>query len=80
MAKKYLFPYAKADGRCHDCNVLLGEVHHEGCDVERCPDCLGQAIGCECKKPIKFPDKIPFGLEDEKIRKIIEDFNSNKKE
>jgi hypothetical protein len=23
-------------------------VHHPGCCVERCPACLGQALGCEC--------------------------------
>ena len=75
MAKKYLFPYAKADGRCHDCNVLVGEVHYEGCDVERCAHCLKQAIGCDCKMDTPFSYRIPFGLEDKRIRKVIEEFN-----
>lgn len=32
---------------CHDCAVALGEYHHFGCDVERCPTCSGQLISCE---------------------------------
>lgn len=37
------------DRRCHDCGVLPGGYHHQGCDDERCPRCgSGQAIGCDC--------------------------------
>ncbi len=34
--------------RCHDCYVLPGQVHHHGCDMERCPACGDQSIGCDC--------------------------------
>lgn len=34
--------------RCHDCNITAGGYHHPGCDVERCPKCKGQLIGCNC--------------------------------
>jgi len=33
---------------CRDCKTPLGGVHHPGCCVERCPACLGQALGCPC--------------------------------
>lgn len=34
--------------RCHDCGARKGHYHHYGCDVERCPVCHGQFIGCDC--------------------------------
>lgn len=34
---------------CHDCRVIKGQFHVPGCDVERCPVCGGQIIGCECE-------------------------------
>lgn len=33
---------------CHDCAAAPGQLHVCGCDVERCPKCGGQLIGCEC--------------------------------
>jgi len=36
------------DGVCYDCNVGPGMHHHPGCDLERCPRCGGQMIGCDC--------------------------------
>ena len=33
---------------CHDCAVIRGEYHVPSCDVERCPACGDQAIGCDC--------------------------------
>ena len=35
-------------GRCPDCAALPGNVHHHGCDVERCPRCRRQSISCDC--------------------------------
>lgn len=36
--------------RCHDCNILnkKGNIHHFGCDMERCPKCKKQIISCQC--------------------------------
>ncbi len=47
-------PYGKEQdewptGPCHDCGVLKGQFHVELiCDVEECPRCGGQVIGCHC--------------------------------
>src|SRR5690606_30243886 len=27
---------------CHDCSALPGQLHGDGCDMERCPRCGGQ--------------------------------------
>ena len=37
------------DGPCHDCSVVKGQLHVSSCDVEQCPACGGQAIGCDCE-------------------------------
>ncbi len=34
--------------RCHDCDVLEGEIHELSCDMERCPFCGRQLITCGC--------------------------------
>ena len=35
-------------GRCHDCGIAPGGLHHPGCDMEQCPRCKGQLISCGC--------------------------------
>jgi len=40
--------WRRVKGRCGDCNVVKGSVHHHGCDAERCPKCGHQSIGCDC--------------------------------
>lgn len=39
---------AASGHRCLDCGCRPGDIHHTGCDRERCPRCGGQAVGCEC--------------------------------
>ena len=34
---------------CHDCDVVRGELHLDGCDVEVCPGCGGQFMCCACR-------------------------------
>jgi hypothetical protein len=33
---------------CHDCGVERGQLHHLGCDWEKCPRCGWQLITCGC--------------------------------
>lgn len=42
--------YFDKNDKCHDCGISNkeGNVHHMGCDMERCPRCEGQLIGCGC--------------------------------
>lgn len=35
---------------CGDCGVRKGGYHHPACDLEECPKCHEQFIGCDCKK------------------------------
>lgn len=41
-------PYDGPGEICHDCSVRRGAKHHPGCDMEICPRCKGQLIGCGC--------------------------------
>ena len=40
--------WPSARGRCGDCGVVRGGLHHVGCDIQECPRCKGQFISCWC--------------------------------
>jgi hypothetical protein len=43
---------------CHDCKVIEGELHVQGCDVEECPLCGQQLITCECAEDAELVSSI----------------------
>jgi len=47
-------------GTCHDCGAKLGEIHEYGCDMEECPVCHSQFMGCgeKCLNKIKNNKKL----------------------
>lgn len=59
-----VFPYVLIDGKIYerirnpydgcDCNTKKGGIHHYGCDMEPCPVCGLQWIGCEEHIPQKL--------------------------
>lgn len=51
--------------RCHDCGCLPGKFHHPGCDMEICPCCKQQAIGCGCLNDWRAHEKQEKQLEKE---------------
>lgn len=58
---------------CHYCGIVYGNIHHIGCEIERCPKCGGQFVCCDChdafkirryylpddKKGLKIPEALP---------------------
>ncbi len=41
-------------GLCHDSSVPYGNVHHVGCDMERCPICHDQFISCGHNLEVRY--------------------------
>ncbi len=80
--KKYTFPFADENGKCHDCGVSAGEWHHDGCDVERCPFAWRQRISCDCGncKQLALTDKVPFGFESKEVLRAVEMLDHEAKE
>jgi hypothetical protein len=52
------YELSQPDHRCHDCDALPDHYHHVGCDMEECPRCHEQLIGCDCD-PEAIPSSTP---------------------
>ena len=46
--KADLFPNMTIGHICNDCNVKIGQYHHYGCGLERCPKCYDLLSICGC--------------------------------
>lgn len=46
---------------CGDCGVREGELHGDGCDMERCAFCGGQRISCACATRHFYPEMRGLG-------------------
>lgn len=44
------------EGPCTDCAVVPGQYHVFDCDMERCPRCGAQLLGCGCEWEALFDD------------------------
>lgn len=51
VGRAHTFARLRMKTICHDCHANPGEYHDMGCDVEQCPDCGRQMIGCHCDEP-----------------------------
>ena len=80
--------YYDVNKRCHDCSIVnqKGNLHHFGCDIERCPRCHGQLISCGCKKgdvsktnPNSIYNKLKAQGHHKEAKRLKDDFYNAKK-
>jgi hypothetical protein len=50
---------------CGDCGAPTGGFHHRGCDLEQCPRCSDQLMGCGCTEIDLRSDDVETAADDE---------------
>src|SRR5271155_984286 len=50
----------RCGGNAGYCDAREGELHCLGCDHERCTQCSGQFLYCDCPEPIEERKRVPF--------------------
>jgi hypothetical protein len=43
-----------------ECSALEGELHRLGCPHERCTQCGGQFLYCDCPQPLEERQRVPY--------------------
>lgn len=72
---------AQGPFKCGDCGVLEGELHKDGCDMERCPLCGRQLITCGCCYKHFYPGYVSlFERADDPARRMTDDDRAHVKE
>lgn len=64
--------FNETTGRCHDCNVKHGGVHHFGCLLERCPKCGHFITSCDCGSDIPITLESSRLLQEEPTLKFVD--------
>lgn len=58
--------FGEPNATCGDCGEPYGNQHLPQCDIERCPECGGQLLSCDCGPIYDIED----GMSDDEIEQL----------